>query len=62
MPQPIGKSIALKLGDDRGQATVEYTLLLAVFGLPLIALFAAMLRALGQFFEMVSLLETLPLP
>jgi Flp pilus assembly pilin Flp len=48
--------------DDRGQATVEYTLLLAAFGIPLMVLFAAMLRALGQYFQMISLLETMPLP
>jgi Flp pilus assembly pilin Flp len=48
--------------DDRGQATVEYTLLLAVFGVPLLVLFAAMLAALSSYFEMVSLMETMPLP
>jgi len=56
-------SLAIRLGaDDRGQATVEYTLLLTVFGIPLLVLFAAMLAALSSYFEMVSLMETLPLP
>jgi Flp pilus assembly pilin Flp len=57
-----GNLAARIVADDRGQATVEYTLLLAVFGVPLLVLFAAMLAALSSYFEMVSLIETMPLP
>ncbi len=49
-------------GDDSGQAAVEYTLLLAVFALPMFPLFVAMLAALTHYYRLVTFLQTLPLP
>ena len=48
--------------DDRGQVAVEYTLLLAVFALPMIGLFSLMLSAISHYYQMVVLFETLPFP
>jgi hypothetical protein len=43
-------------------ATVEYTLLLAAFGIPLIALFAILLDTVAVHYAKVVFLETLPFP
>ena len=45
-----------------GQTTVEWTLLLAAFGLPMIYVFAMCLSILATYFSMVSFLETLVFP
>jgi len=48
--------------DDRGQATVEYTLLLGVFAFPILSLFALLLSAVADYYRMVVFMETLPFP
>jgi len=45
-----------------GQAILEYTLVLAVFGIPMIWVATKLLGALGGYYEMVSFLVTSPLP
>jgi len=47
---------------EGGQTTAEWALLLAVFGIPMIFVFAMGLRVLSTHYDMVTLLETLPLP
>ena len=49
-------------GDVSGQATVEYTLLIAAFGIPLIAMFAVLLDTVAEHYAKVVFLETLPFP
>ena len=48
--------------DERGQATVEWTLLVGAFGLPMIIAFGWLLAALSEYYRMVAFLETLPFP
>jgi len=48
--------------DDRGQATVEYTLLLGVFAFPTLALFTLLLSAIAEYYRMIVFMETLPFP
>jgi len=48
--------------DDAGQATIEYTLIVAVFGIPMILLCRALLSILVEHYRMVTFLETLPYP
>lgn len=50
------------LGDQAGQSTLEWTLLLAVVGLPAITLFGWMVSALAEYYRMVTFLELLPFP
>ncbi|MFP4354610.1 MAG: hypothetical protein ACLFUJ_05750 [Phycisphaerae bacterium] len=57
-----GRTIRDLADDDRGVAMVEYTLLLAVFVLPLFPLFVAMLSALTQYYRLLTFLHILPLP
>ena len=45
-----------------GQTAVEYALLLAAFGLPMIFVFRWLLGALAHYYGMVTFLETLPFP
>ena len=50
-----------RLGADQtGQATVEWTLLLAAFGLPMIYVFAMLLAMTAEHFRFVSFFQTLP--
>jgi hypothetical protein len=51
-------------GDDGqgGQVILEYTLLLATFGIPMIYLARLLLGILAAQYAMVTCLETLPLP
>ena len=49
-------------GDQAGQTTVEWALLLGAFGIPLVYLVVLLLGALGEHYRMVTLIETLPLP
>jgi hypothetical protein len=48
--------------DQRGQMTVEWSLLLAAFGLPMIYLFSVLLAMLMEYYRMLSLVLTLPFP
>ncbi len=50
------------LSDDAGQATIEYTLIVAVFGIPMILLCRVLLSILVEHYRMVTFLETLPYP
>ncbi|HNX26874.1 MAG TPA: hypothetical protein PKK48_05650 [Phycisphaerae bacterium] len=45
-----------------GQMTVEWALLIAAFGLPMIAVFRLMLTALTGFYQMLTCVISLPLP
>ncbi len=49
-------------GDRRGQATVEWTLLLVCFALPMIYLLGLLLSTLTEYYRMVTFLQTLPFP
>jgi len=50
------------LGDEAGQATVEYALLLAFFAVPMLYIFTILLSVLAEYYGMVTFLETLPYP
>ena len=50
------------LSDNTGQAMIEYTLILAVFGIPMILLCRVLLSILVEHYRMVTFLETLPYP
>ena len=45
-----------------GQTTVEWALLLAAFGLPMVYVFGLLLSALAEHYRMVTFFETLPFP
>ena len=45
-----------------GQAQVEYVLLLAVFGLPMVYVFGMLLAMLSSYYGIVTFFQTLPLP
>ncbi len=48
--------------DETGQTTIEYSLLLVAFGLPMIYVIRVLLATLVEHYRMVSFLETLPYP
>ena len=48
--------------DRAGQTSLEWALLMACVGIPLIYVFALLLGALAEHYRMVSFLETLPFP
>lgn len=50
------------LADAAGAVTVEYSLLLATFGIPMILVFRLLLGTLAEYYKTVTFLETLPLP
>ena len=50
------------LGDQAGQTTAEWALLLAAFGIPMVYAFGMLLSLLAEHYNMVTFLETLPLP
>jgi hypothetical protein len=49
-------------GDRRGQTTVEWTLLVLAFGLPMFWLFGRLLDLLQAHYALSTFVETLPLP
>jgi len=57
-----GKNSVSLHTDEAGQATVEYVLLLAAFGLPMMYVFAVLLALMSEYYGMVTFLETLPFP
>lgn len=48
--------------DQAGQSTLEWTLILAVFALPMIWVIRVLLNTIAEYYRMVSFLETLPYP
>lgn len=48
--------------DRRGQMTVEWSLLIAAFGLPMVFLFGVLLATLAEHYRMLTLVLTLPFP
>ena len=48
--------------DQRGQATVEWMLILVAFSLPMLWVLRKLLAVLADHYRMVSFLETLPFP
>ena len=48
--------------DQRGQATLEYALLLAAIVLPSMIIFRMLLRALSDLFAFTTLMLSLPFP
>ena len=59
---PLPRKPAGLAGDQTGQTTVEWVLLLVVFALPMIYVFKLLLATLVEHYRMVSFLETLPYP
>ena len=49
-------------GDESGQTTIEWALVLLAFVLPMIALLNMLLSVLVEHYRMVTFLETLPFP
>ncbi|MGB2820193.1 MAG: hypothetical protein WBF17_04375 [Phycisphaerae bacterium] len=49
-------------GDQAGQTTIEWALLIAVVGLPAITVFGWLLAILAENYRMVTFLELLPFP
>jgi ABC-type sugar transport system permease subunit len=49
-------------GRQAGEATIEWTLLLVVFGLPMVYVIGLLLSALVEHWRFVTFLETLPFP
>ncbi|MHC4982627.1 MAG: Flp family type IVb pilin [Planctomycetota bacterium] len=50
------------LADESGQTTVEWTLLLVVFALPMYLVFKMLVDVLAAHYRMVTFMETLPFP
>ncbi len=50
------------LRDQRGQVTIEYTLVLVAFGLPMATTFVWLGRLLTEYYRMITFIETLPFP
>ena len=48
--------------DESGAVTVEWALLIAVFGIPMILLVQQMLQLLGAHYRMMTFLLSMPLP
>ena len=46
----------------RGQVAIEWTLVMVVFGLPMVYTFALLLAVLAEHCRMITLIETLPVP
>ena len=56
------ESLGRLAGDERGQTTIEWALLLAVVGLPGIVIFGWLLSVVVEQYRMVTFLELLPFP
>ena len=50
------------LSDEFGQVTVEWTLLLVAFGLPIVAMSALCLDMIVTHYGLITFIETLPFP
>jgi len=56
------KNLKSLISDQAGQMTVEWTLLVAAFGLPMIYTFREMLDALASYYGFITCIITLPFP
>lgn len=56
------RTMQMLLGDEAGQTTIEWTLVLAVFGIPMIYVLKLLLEALAEYYRTVVFFETLPFP
>lgn len=56
------RMLARLVRDERGQTTVEYMLIVAAFGIPLVWVMRRLLEVLAEHYRMISFLETLPYP
>jgi len=54
--------LALFLRDQAGQVTIEWSLLIAAFGIPMILLFWLMLSTLVGHYRMIVCILSMPLP
>jgi len=48
--------------DQAGQTSIEWALIMACFGVPMVFVFGWLLSALAEHYRMVSFFETLPFP
>lgn len=48
--------------DDAGQATLEWVMILCIFGIPLVGLFKLAMDVLCEQYRAVTFLHTLPFP
>jgi len=48
--------------DQHGQAALEWILIVAGFALPMILVFRLLMAVLGEYYVLVTFMETLPLP
>ena len=61
-PRRRRRTPAALCGDQAGQATIEYTMILLVIGLPMILMCRMLLLILVEYYKMVTFLLTLPYP
>ena len=60
--KPAGKGPVSFCSDQRGQAALEWVMLMVAFGLPMIFVFWKLLDALAEHYRMVTFLHALPFP
>jgi hypothetical protein len=58
----VGGRLRRLARDQRGQATLEWVMLMVAFGLPLVYILIKLLGVLTEHYRMVTFLETLPFP
>jgi len=56
------RKLARLAGDQTGQSMVEYALLIAVFGLPMLAVFVKLLELTTEHYGMMVFMQALPFP
>jgi Flp pilus assembly pilin Flp len=49
-------------GDEAGQTTIEWAMILVAFGIPMISVFGMLLSVLSEHYRMVTFLQMLPFP
>ncbi len=54
------KKMAGLFADQTGQVTIEWTLVLVVFGLPMIYIFGMLLSIMAEYYRQTTFLVTLP--
>ena len=62
MLRQADRTLRMFSGDEAGQTTIEYALLLAAVALPSIYVFRQLLAVLAEHYSMITFLETLPYP
>lgn len=50
------------LSDERGQASLEWVMLMTAFGLPMVFVYSRLLDILAELYRMITFLHGLPLP